>query len=166
MPDPSESLTFVIFDLVRLLRLGIEAEIGDAGLGVTPAEARILSAVRYIGPVRQHALADRLGISRMSATELIDRLETRGLVRREADPEDRRAKRVSLTPDATPMLEKIDAAVALVRDEARGDIAEEDWEVFRSVAQRMRRRLLDRKAARCRKKASTSHILMRHLAPS
>jgi MarR family transcriptional regulator, transcriptional regulator for hemolysin len=108
--------------------------------------------VRYIGPVRQHALADRLGISRMSATDLIDRLEARGLVRREADPEDRRAKRVSLTPDATPMLEKIDAAVARIRDEARGDISAADWEVFRSVAQRMRWRLLDRKGARCRKK--------------
>ncbi len=152
MPNPSESTTFVTVDLVRLLKLTFEAEIAASGLGVTPAEARVLSAVRRIGPVRQHVLADRLGISRMSATETIDRLEARGLVRRETDPEDRRAKQVGLTARAAPVLGEIDRVIARIRDEARAGVPEADWQAFRRVARHMRGRLLERKATECRAK--------------
>lgn len=155
MPDTSESVTFAVFDLVRLLRLEIEAEIAAAGLPVTPAEARILSALRWIGPSRQHVLADRLGISRMNATDLIDRLEARGLVARTPDPDDRRAKQVALTDTAAPMLEATDAVVSQVRSYARGSLSDEDWELFRTVTQHMRGRLLERRAARCRAKDQT-----------
>ncbi|MDD0859754.1 MarR family transcriptional regulator [Arthrobacter alpinus] len=42
------------------------------------------------GDVRLKDLAERLRIAPRSATEVVDQLEAKGLVRREADPSDRR----------------------------------------------------------------------------
>jgi DNA-binding MarR family transcriptional regulator len=48
------------------------------------------------GPARASEIAHRIGITPAGATDLIDRLESRDLVRRVADPADRRAARVQL----------------------------------------------------------------------
>ncbi|MBB3139506.1 MarR family winged helix-turn-helix transcriptional regulator [Halomonas organivorans] len=46
----------------------------------------------------QKALAKRVGMEGSSLVRHLDRLESRGLVRRQSDPRDRRTKRVFLTP--------------------------------------------------------------------
>ena len=43
-------------------------------------------------------IARRLRVNRAVVTGLLDRMEQRGLVRREADPEDRRLQRIVMTP--------------------------------------------------------------------
>jgi DNA-binding MarR family transcriptional regulator len=48
-------------------------------------------------PMRMGEVAETLGCLRSSVTALVDRLEAAGLVRREVDPDDRRAKRLALT---------------------------------------------------------------------
>jgi len=45
-------------------------------------------------------LADGLGVGRAAATEMVERLVVKGLVRREASPTDRRVMIVELTDDA------------------------------------------------------------------
>lgn len=62
-----------------------------AAYDVTPSQARALRVVAELGSVRLSVLADRLRIAPRSATEVVDALESRGLVAREADPADRRA---------------------------------------------------------------------------
>lgn len=47
---------------------------------------------------RARELAEALGLTPAAVTDIIDRLEDRGLVRRSRDPQDRRAIRVELTP--------------------------------------------------------------------
>jgi DNA-binding MarR family transcriptional regulator len=49
-------------------------------------------------PARLGELAERIGLTPAGVTDLIDRLESRHLLRRAQDPEDRRAIRVALTP--------------------------------------------------------------------
>ena len=49
------------------------------------------------GPRTIGALAERLGVSQQAASKAVADLERRGYVRREADPEDGRARRVALT---------------------------------------------------------------------
>ncbi|MHB8351077.1 MAG: MarR family winged helix-turn-helix transcriptional regulator [Thermoplasmata archaeon] len=62
-------------------------------------------ALRLAGrePTRPKSIATALDISPASATELIDRLQRRGLVRRSADPLDRRSTVVTLTAAGTRM---------------------------------------------------------------
>lgn len=55
----------------------------------------------------QSQISSLLIMHRSNATGLIDRLEKRGLVRRNASPDDRRAHRVILTSEGRKLLEKI-----------------------------------------------------------
>ena len=65
---------------------------------VTPAQARALGVLTRHGALRLGALSGHLHIAPRSATEVVDALETRGLVERRSDPADRRATLVAPTP--------------------------------------------------------------------
>jgi len=116
-----ETLGFLIADTARLLRAEFDRRTGAAGLGLTPAEARTLSHVARVGPIRQAILAERMGIEAMTLSACLDRLEAQGYVRREADPSDRRAKLVDITEAAGPALDQIFAAsIAMRADMTQG----------------------------------------------
>ena len=68
------------------------------GLGLTDLDA--LEYVESLGPLTQRDLGDRLQLTSGAVTQLVDRLERRGLVRRVPHPTDRRATLVELLPHA------------------------------------------------------------------
>ena len=143
MPDPAdaakdENVSYLVFDLYRFTRKEYERRVAEAGLIVTPAEARLLSILVHYGGSNQNELASVLGLSGMSLSTALDRLERANLVRRTEDSNDRRAKRVDVTEDAGPVLDQLKIISAEVREAARGDISPEDWAAFRRTALRAR----------------------------
>ena len=56
------------------------------------------------GTLRMHQLADSLLISRSATTRFVDRLESRGFIRREVSSEDRRGMNVVLTEEGLEAL--------------------------------------------------------------
>ncbi|WP_437754565.1 MarR family winged helix-turn-helix transcriptional regulator [Sorangium sp. So ce1389] len=62
------------------------------------AQIAALHLVDQEGPMRVTALAASLGLSASAGSRLADGLVQRGLLAREEDPEDRRAKTLALTP--------------------------------------------------------------------
>lgn len=86
-------------------------------LGLSPHHARALEVIARGGarrgetaldvPPRLSVLADRLRIAPRSATEVVDALEDKALVRRESDPSDRRATVVRLTDDGQAVAAQI-----------------------------------------------------------
>lgn len=137
-----DTIGFMIVDVARLLRAEFDRRTGEAGLGLTPAEARTLSHVARGGPVRQAALAERMGIEAMTLSACLDRLEAQGYVRREADPSDRRAKLVDTTDAAGPALDKIFAASAAMRADMTDGIDPEKVEEFRAMLMTIRANLV------------------------
>ncbi len=65
--------------------------------GTSLARTKLLLLVASDGPVRSTDIASALGQAPRTVTEAIDALERDGLVRRDPDPDDRRAKRISVT---------------------------------------------------------------------
>ncbi len=65
--------------------------------GTSLARTKLLLLVARDGPVRSTDIASALGQAPRTVTEAIDGLERDGLVRRDPDPDDRRAKRISVT---------------------------------------------------------------------
>ena len=57
--------------------------------------------------LKQSELAEMLDLQPISLTRLLDRLADNGLIERRADPNDRRANRLFLTPAARPLLERL-----------------------------------------------------------
>jgi DNA-binding MarR family transcriptional regulator len=84
--------------------------------GLNRGEVGALSALRIAGP--PHRLSPtRLGrglmLSSAGVTSRIDRLERRGLVRRLADPDDRRGVIVELTDQGLAVVDEAVAAIAI-----------------------------------------------------
>ena len=83
------------------------AEADVARHGLTIAEFAILEALYHVGPLLLGELQRKILVSSGGVTYLVDRLEKRGLVRREPCPEDRRARYAALTPDGKRLLARI-----------------------------------------------------------
>ena len=66
--------------------------------------------LNHHGAIRLSELSEHLHIAPRSATEVVDALESRGLVERRPDPSDRRATLVELTAHGTSVLDAIRAA--------------------------------------------------------
>jgi MarR family transcriptional regulator for hemolysin len=78
-----------------------------AQFGITRAQWVVLARVDRSEGLKQSELAEVLDLQPISLTRLLDKLCESGLIERRADPIDRRAKRLFLTPAARPLLEKL-----------------------------------------------------------
>ena len=67
--------------------------------GVSTPRSKLLAEIQRLGPVRLADLARAVGITQGTASTLVDALVRDQLVARNTDTEDRRAIRLSVTPD-------------------------------------------------------------------
>jgi DNA-binding MarR family transcriptional regulator len=77
---------------------------------INPSHFRALRVLNHHGAMRLSDLSEHLHIAPRSATEVVDALESRGLVERRPDPRDRRATLAELTGPGTDVLRAIRAA--------------------------------------------------------
>ncbi len=70
-------------------------------------------------------LAERAGMAKQSMASLVDQCEAWGLVTREADPHDARARLVRFTPTGLAWLEAFRGAVAQAEAEFRAEVGSE-----------------------------------------
>lgn len=76
---------------------------------ITPAHLRALRTLNRHGTMRLSALSDHLQIAPRTVTEVVDALQAADLVRRRADPDDRRATLVEVTEHGASVLAEIRA---------------------------------------------------------
>ena len=106
--DSTEPLSEIFWAVARQLR-GVSQET-LAPWDITPAHLRALRTLGHHGVMRLSELSGRLHIAPRSATEVVDALESRGLVRRSADPHDRRATLVEMTEHGAEVMTAIRVA--------------------------------------------------------
>ena len=92
---PDEHLAFLIHLAAKRLRLEFARRAAQYGL--TPSQARALAFLARRPGANLTALAEALEVQPMSVLRVVDDLEEQGMLRREPDPRDRRATRLSLT---------------------------------------------------------------------
>ena len=109
-PDPAgdETLSEAFWSVARQLREASREAL--APWDITPANLRALRALGHHGAMRLSELSEHLHIAPRSATEVVDALESRGLVERHPDPADRRATLVGVTEHGAGVLDAIRAA--------------------------------------------------------
>jgi MarR family transcriptional regulator for hemolysin len=98
----NRELAFAINDVARLLRTYADHE--ARRFGMTRAKWAVLARLDRFEGLKQAELAEMLDLQPISLTRLLDGLAENGLIERRPDPEDRRAKRLFLTPAARPLL--------------------------------------------------------------
>ena len=107
-PASEETLAEAFWAVARRLR-EVSAET-LAPWDITPAHLRALRTLGHHGAMRLSDLSGRLHIAPRSATEVVDALESRDLVRRRPDPGDRRATLVEMTEHGAEVMTAIRAA--------------------------------------------------------
>jgi MarR family transcriptional regulator, transcriptional regulator for hemolysin len=107
MPHRSQNreILFTISDVGRLLRTYADQK--ARAHGMTRAQWAVLLRLERREGLKQSDLADDLDIQPITLTRLVDRLCDNALIERRPDPNDRRAKRLYLTPTARPLLDRI-----------------------------------------------------------
>ena len=70
----------------------------DAEFDLSPVQCHVLHLIEPGRPLPMGRLASTLSCDASNVTGLVDRLESRGLVRRQPSPRDRRVKVLELTP--------------------------------------------------------------------
>ena len=98
-------LGYLIHDVSRLRRMMFDREL--APLGITRSQWWVLAFISRKDGLPQTRLANELDVGKVAVGALIDRLESSGFVMRQADPVDRRVKRVFVTKQARGFLEKL-----------------------------------------------------------
>ena len=83
-----------------------------AASGLTTTQFGVLEAILHKGPLSQRDLSLKVLTSPGNMTDLVDKLEARGLVRRVRQKADRRAVRVELTAAGRELIEPLFAAHA------------------------------------------------------
>src|SRR5258707_1127006 len=104
-PDWDLRLGYLIHDVSRLRRMMFDRAL--APLGITRSQWWVLAFISRKDGLPQTQLANELDVGKVGVGALIDRLESSGFVLRQADPVDRRVKRVFVTKQDRGFLEKL-----------------------------------------------------------
>jgi len=99
--------------------------LAHSGLCVSRTEVGVLRSLAQ-GPRRITELAESEGVSQPGATMLVNRLQERGWVTREADPCDRRAVLVVLTDAGREVFDRLRAEYRALLHEEMATLADEE----------------------------------------
>lgn len=135
-PAADETTGELLTAAARALRRRVAAAFES--YDVTPGQSRALHVAVEHGASRPSEIAEALRIAPRSATEVIDALEARGLVTREADLGDRRATRVVPTSEG----ERLAAVLAEMRQAESEQLLADLPAADRAELDRILRRLL------------------------
>jgi MarR family transcriptional regulator, transcriptional regulator for hemolysin len=96
-PSRETSIGYLTHEVARLFRRRFE----DAASphDITLPQWKVISELNHQGQLAQVALAAAVDSDPMTMSKILERLEKRGLISREADPADSRAKVVRLTDE-------------------------------------------------------------------
>ncbi|MFI0738397.1 MarR family winged helix-turn-helix transcriptional regulator [Streptomyces sp. NPDC021100] len=103
--------------------------------GLTGVQAKLLAQLK--GPVPMRGLAALLVCDASNVTGIVDRLEARGLVRREPDPSDRRVKNVVATDEGRETIRRVREEMRATHD-ALDSLDDEERAVLHGLLERLR----------------------------
>lgn len=131
-PEDGGALIFTLMHAAQHLEDKLEAGLADVGLSL--AKFGVLSELVKAGePLSLSELAARLSCVRSNMTQLIDRLEGDGLVRRMDDPDDRRTVRAALTAQGRTQAQAGSAAIQAVQSQFEAALPERDRTLLHRV---------------------------------
>jgi DNA-binding MarR family transcriptional regulator len=101
-----------------------------APFGITPVQFSVLTALERVAPMDQVSLAGEVGIDRANCTDVLGRLEDRGLILRVANPADSRAKLCELTPAGRRLLARLAPAAQRAHDRTIAALPKAERDAF------------------------------------
>jgi len=131
MDDLRRAVSIKLTVLARLMRNDFDRHVG--GIGMTRSQWSLIAVVASRPGATQRQIAELLEISEASAGRLVDRLVADGLLARTDRIDDRRARAVTLTEAAAPLLEQMSIFARQREERVFRGIEAADLEHIRTV---------------------------------
>jgi DNA-binding MarR family transcriptional regulator len=122
--------------------------LGAPGRGLSGVEVNVLRTVISSGPLHISELAEWQGVDKSTMTPQVRKLEERGLLERQPDPQDRRGVLVRATTRGRRLRRRMDAAGAAVFDDLLRDWPEADRALLTDLLERFALELDERPVGR------------------
>lgn len=105
----------------------------DKGRKVTLAQAGILLLLREKDGRYMSEMGQAMGVDNSAMTRLVDRLEKAGLVKRQIDPENRRAISILLTPAGREEGAEALTVIKRINEEIKTDYSPAEVDAFKKI---------------------------------
>ncbi|MCD9141885.1 MarR family winged helix-turn-helix transcriptional regulator [Streptomyces albireticuli] len=137
MTPRTDALSREVVDLIATVvaRYHEEYEEAAAKHSLTGAQAKVL-ALLTLEPMPMRRIAQKLKCEPSNVTGIVDRLESRGLVERRPDPDDRRVKLAAATSEGRVTAARLRESLGFAR-EPLGGLSAEERTVLRDLLKRM-----------------------------
>lgn len=136
-----QGIGFLVSDVSRLMRRVYDRRVEP--LGLTRAQWRVLVHLFRRDGVRQTELAGILEIEKPTLGRLVDQLEKKGWVARQVDPDDLRARRLVVSPEARDLIVEMDSLAQTVQDDALRGVSDQDAKRLADLLFAVKLNLLD-----------------------
>lgn len=130
-PDYSATLLY----MVKQVELAIRTRLDDVTAlhGVTTVQYTALTVLEQNSGIISAQLARRSFVRAQSMAQMVDLLESRGLLERTRDPSSRRQMHISLTPSGQALLDELREPVAEIEATMTAGLDEAQIESLRNV---------------------------------
>ena len=113
-----------------------QAQMAAAGFDMTSVQFAALDAIAQQPGIDQASLAATISFDRATIGGVIDRLETKGLVRREISTQDRRARQLHLTREGKQLLSACRPVVEALQADILKPLSRAEEAAFIALAQK------------------------------
>ena len=97
---------------------------------VTPLQFSILWELRQRSDIDQATLAQRVALDRNTCSNILARLERGGRITRRRDPDNRRAKLVSISKSGLKLVDELEAPMEMVQKKILQPLSRDERRVF------------------------------------
>ncbi len=139
MSARASQIEFTMLEVQRLFQRVYRTRFTEKGLHFQ--QSAVLNYVYHNKPMTQTELAALAHIGRPAMGDLIDQLETKKLVRRANDPNDRRTRVIEITTEGESLMKEIDAIAQQLGQELRAGTTKEERKEFLKFLEKLRTNL-------------------------
>ncbi|MFH1078952.1 MAG: MarR family transcriptional regulator [Pseudomonadota bacterium] len=128
-----DRLIFLVFSAQQKLKIYLNSALASSGARVTAAQAGILFLLKQKDGRTMTEMSQILGVDNSTMTGLTDRLEKAGFLKRHANPGDRRASHIHITPQGLSEVDGAKSVIRRVNEEIKTGFSEGEIEAFKRV---------------------------------
>lgn len=126
---------FLVNALGDRLRAVTQAHLSDER--IRTRQIGLVLVLRDEGSLQQQVLGEKLAMDRTTTMRLVGELEALGFVSREADPDDRRAYGVCLTPQGVKLAARLEADLRRAQDEVLAPLSAAEARTFHKLLRKL-----------------------------
>lgn len=104
---------------------------------ITPLQFSILWTLLSHSGIDQVSLAQYVALDRTTCSNIVSRLEEKGCIRREVDPDNKRAKLVYITEEGRDLFESVEHLMGNVSKKMLNPLSSEERKTFLNLLQKL-----------------------------